>query len=121
MLLIHGERDEIFPLADAESVAACLRTNGVPVELRVLPGVGHGFDGNLMLLCRVVGEQCLLRLEGAGCGAELSLRSLLAGQGQAAVGVPGPRADLCGGFREFSCDVRVPACEAGGIPAAPCI
>jgi len=64
-LLVHGEQDEVFPLADARRVAACLQTNDIPVELRILPGEGHGFGANRLLVFRVVGEQCLLRLEGA--------------------------------------------------------
>ncbi|HEV2213668.1 MAG TPA: dienelactone hydrolase family protein, partial [Terracidiphilus sp.] len=36
-LLIHGERDEVFPLAEARRVAGWLRTNGVPVQLKVVP------------------------------------------------------------------------------------
>jgi dienelactone hydrolase len=42
VLLLHAERDEVFPLSQARQVAACLETNGVPVELKVLPGESHG-------------------------------------------------------------------------------
>jgi dienelactone hydrolase len=80
-LLLHGERDEVFPLADAQRVAACLQTNGVPVELRVLPGESHGLGANRALVFRVIGEQCLARLKGAG--ALGNYRSILSWQAQA--------------------------------------
>jgi predicted esterase len=81
VLLIHGEHDEVFPLSEAERVAACLQTNGVPVELRVLPGQGHGLGGSLLLIFRAIGEQCLTRLKGpAALGV---YRSMLSWQAQA--------------------------------------
>jgi dienelactone hydrolase len=64
VLLLHGEQDEVFPLSQARQVAACLETNGVPVELKVLPGESHGLGANRLLVFRVIGEQCLARLEG---------------------------------------------------------
>jgi acetyl esterase/lipase len=81
MLLVHGEHDEVFPLADTQRVAACLQTNGVPVELRVLPGESHGLGANRLLVFRVIGEQCLTRLKGAG--ALGNYRSILSWQAQA--------------------------------------
>ncbi len=81
ILLIHGERDEVFPLSQAQRVAACLRTNGVPVELSVLPGEGHGFGANRLVVFRVLGEECLTRLKGAG--ALGNYRSILSWQAQA--------------------------------------
>ncbi len=71
----------MFPLAQARSVAACLETNGVPVELKVLPGAGHGLGGNRLLVFRLIGEQCLVRLKGPGALAHY--RSILAWQAQA--------------------------------------
>ena len=81
LLLVHGERDEVFPLSQAQSVAECLRTNGVPVELRVLPGEGHGLGANRLLVFRVIGEQCLIRLKGSD--ALGNYRSILSWQAQA--------------------------------------
>ena len=80
VLLIHGEHDEVFTLAEAERVAACLRTNGVPVELRVLPGEGHG-GPNGLVVCRMLGEQCLARLNGPD--AFRGYRSILSWQSRA--------------------------------------
>jgi len=80
-LLVHGEQDEVFPSADARRVAACLMTNGIRVELKILPAEGHGFGANRLLVFRVVGEQCLLRLEGADALAHY--RSILSWQARA--------------------------------------
>ncbi len=81
VLLVHGEQDEVFPLAVARQVAACLETNGVAVELKVLPGEGHGLGANRLLVFRVIGEQCLARLEGPE--ALEDYRSILAWQARA--------------------------------------
>lgn len=61
-LLIHDENDSVFPVAEARRVAGVLQSNGVPVELKVLPGQTHNFDPNRILLFRVIGEYCLTRL-----------------------------------------------------------
>ena len=81
VLLLHGQNDEVLPLAQAEGVAARLRTNGVPVELKVLLGEGNGLGGNRLLVFRVVTEQCLTRLKGPDAGS--NYRSILSWQGQA--------------------------------------
>ncbi len=64
VLLIHGDQDEVFPLAEAERVAAAFRTNGVPVELKVLAGQSHHLGANWALVFRAIGEYCLTRLRG---------------------------------------------------------
>ncbi|MGO8931114.1 MAG: alpha/beta hydrolase family protein [Limisphaerales bacterium] len=81
LLLVHGERDEVFPVSEAQRVAACLQTNGVPVELRILPGEGQDLGANRLLVFRVIGEQCLTRL--AGPEALANYRSILSWQAQA--------------------------------------
>lgn len=48
-LVIHGEQDEVVPLADAMNWA---RPQSLPIM--VLPGVGHFFHGQLPLLKRCV-------------------------------------------------------------------
>ncbi len=62
VVLVHGGRDEVFPLAEAERVRACLQSNGVPVEMKVFPEETHG--ANRLLLFRAVGEHCLTQLGG---------------------------------------------------------
>ncbi len=41
-LLIHGEADDVVPIAQSEAMAEALRAAGVPVVHRRVPGVGHG-------------------------------------------------------------------------------
>ena len=40
-LLVHGDKDELIPLQQAEVMAAKLKAAGVPSELIVMPGGGH--------------------------------------------------------------------------------
>lgn len=41
-LLVHGEKDDIVPLAQSEVMSRKLKENGVADTLIVLPGAGHG-------------------------------------------------------------------------------
>jgi dienelactone hydrolase len=63
-LLIHGDEDEAFPVADVTRTAECLHSNGIPVELSVLHGVGHDFQPDRLLVFREIGEYCLAHLKG---------------------------------------------------------
>ena len=45
-LLLHGEADDVVPLARARAVDSTLRQLHVPHELVVYPGQKHGFDGS---------------------------------------------------------------------------
>ena len=40
--LIHGEADDVVPIAHSEAMRAALQKAGVPVQLRRVPGAGHG-------------------------------------------------------------------------------
>lgn len=62
VLLVHGENDEIFPVAEAKQVAAFFQTNGVATELKVFPGKGHSFDSDRAVVIRTVGEQIKAQL-----------------------------------------------------------
>jgi dienelactone hydrolase len=64
VLLIHGEQDEVFPVADTQRLADCLGSNGVPVTLRILPGLSHNLDPERAVVFRGVGEYCLTQLAG---------------------------------------------------------
>ncbi len=44
LLLIHGEQDEVVPVAQSEKWAAALQQAGKKCELVTYPGQGHGFD-----------------------------------------------------------------------------
>ena len=43
MLLLQGLEDEVVPPAQAEEMAAALRTNGVPHAVLMFEGEQHGF------------------------------------------------------------------------------
>ena len=45
MLLIHGTADEVVPYQQSEEMAAQLKEAGVPVELILIPDVGHSLIG----------------------------------------------------------------------------
>ena len=53
-LVIHGEQDEVVPLADVLDWARPLN-----LPLTVVPGAGHFFHGQLTLLARIVTDTCL--------------------------------------------------------------
>ena len=40
--LIHGDADDVVPIAQSEAMAEALRVVGVPVKYRRVPGSGHG-------------------------------------------------------------------------------
>lgn len=52
-LVIHGEEDDVVPLAE---VMAWARPQKLPVV--VLPGTGHFFHGNLVELARIIRSSC---------------------------------------------------------------
>jgi len=56
VLLVHGQNDEIFPVAEAKRVAEFFQTNGVATELKILSGKGHAFDVDRAVVIRNVGE-----------------------------------------------------------------
>lgn len=45
-LLIHGEIDQVVPVAQSKAFHAALRQRKVPVELMIIPGVDHSFVGS---------------------------------------------------------------------------
>lgn len=64
VLLIHGNHDEIFPAADTQRLAAALRTNGLSVELKIMPGMPHNLEPEREVVFRCLGEYCLTHLLG---------------------------------------------------------
>jgi dienelactone hydrolase len=62
VLLIHGEQDEVFPVADCKRLAQRLREEGTPVEMRIFPGVGHGFGEDSGPIVRALAEYCASHL-----------------------------------------------------------
>lgn len=70
VLMLHGEHDEVFPLAEAERVAAVLRQDGTVVEVKVLPGLAHGLGADSDWVYRAVGEHCRTQLVGPTAWAQ---------------------------------------------------
>jgi acetyl esterase/lipase len=64
VLLVHGEQDLTFPLADTKTQASVLQSNGLPVELKIVPGAPHGMEPDTGLVFRSIGEYCLTHLTG---------------------------------------------------------
>jgi predicted esterase len=58
VLLVHGERDSIFPAQDCRKLASFLRTNGVRVQVRIFAGEQHHFPENRRTLMRGIAEYC---------------------------------------------------------------
>lgn len=56
--IVHGEKDEVFRVADAEEVASKLKAAGMSVEMTVLPGQSHAFGENRQLVFRLLAERC---------------------------------------------------------------
>ncbi len=44
VLLVHGEGDEAFPVADTKQFASALQTKGVQVEIKTIQGLPHGLE-----------------------------------------------------------------------------
>lgn len=52
-LIVHGDRDPLVPLHQSQLLAEALRQAGVPVQLEIVRGAGHGF-GNRPEVDRLV-------------------------------------------------------------------
>ncbi len=50
VLLSHGARDEVVPVAALNAAANSLRANGVDVQTRIVPQLGHGIDAEGVVL-----------------------------------------------------------------------
>ena len=64
VLFIHGEQDEVFPVTDTKRLASLLQTNGLPVELKIIPGIPHGMEPERGVVFRNIGEYCRSHLMG---------------------------------------------------------
>ena len=64
MLLIHGDQDEIFPVTDTKRLVSILQANGLPIQLKIIPGAPHAMGPDRKLIFRTIGEFCLTHLVG---------------------------------------------------------
>jgi carboxymethylenebutenolidase len=46
VLILHGEKDQLIPVDRAYEIQKFLNRIGTPNEIKVYPGVGHGFDSD---------------------------------------------------------------------------
>jgi carboxymethylenebutenolidase len=44
VLILHGEADSTVPVEEAYQLQKLLEKKGIPYEIKIYPGVGHGFD-----------------------------------------------------------------------------
>lgn len=65
MLIVHGDRDMVVPVDQAERLANELRKAGVDVTLRILPGVNHGIGIDKAEVRRMM-DEFLAKHLGAG-------------------------------------------------------
>lgn len=45
VLILHGEADPVVPVQEAYHLKEVLEARGLPYEMQIYPGVGHGFAG----------------------------------------------------------------------------
>jgi dienelactone hydrolase len=64
VLLVHGEQDEVFPLADIKRLASILQAKGLPTDVKIIPGASHGVEPERGVVFRSIGEYCLTHLAG---------------------------------------------------------
>jgi len=64
VLLIHGDQDQIFPVADIKRLASVLQTDGLPVELKIISNLPHGMEPERGVVFRSIGEYCRSHLTG---------------------------------------------------------
>jgi dipeptidyl aminopeptidase/acylaminoacyl peptidase len=46
-LIIHGEADPTVPVAEAHRLQELLEEKGIPYEMKIYPGEGHGFESEI--------------------------------------------------------------------------
>ncbi len=44
VLILHGEADQTIPVEEAYQLQRLLEKKGIPYEIKIYPGAGHGFD-----------------------------------------------------------------------------
>ena len=58
VLLVHSERDAVFPVADAKRLISFLRTEDLSAELRVIPGRPYGIEVERGAIFHGIAEYC---------------------------------------------------------------
>ncbi len=65
VLLVHGDQDAVFPVADIQRLVLTTHSNVVSMELRIVPNTTHSMGPNRALIFRCIGEYCLTHLSGS--------------------------------------------------------
>jgi len=47
VLILHGETDSTIPVSEAYNLQRLLQEKGIPYEIKIYPGTGHGFDSDV--------------------------------------------------------------------------
>ena len=47
VLMLHGEADATVPVQEAYDLQALLEKKGIPYEMKIYPGTGHGFENDV--------------------------------------------------------------------------
>jgi dienelactone hydrolase len=47
-LILHGEADPTVPVAEAYNLQRLLEEKGIPYEIKIYPGEGHGFENEIL-------------------------------------------------------------------------
>ncbi|MGA7684877.1 MAG: dienelactone hydrolase family protein [Terriglobales bacterium] len=48
-LILHGDADPTVPVAEAYNLQQLLEEKGIPYEMKIYPGAGHGFENEVWL------------------------------------------------------------------------
>ena len=46
-LILHGDADDTVPVEEAHHLKAVLEKKGIPYEMKIYAGAGHGFNGEI--------------------------------------------------------------------------
>ncbi len=72
VLLVHGDADEVLPVAALPRAAASLRAAGITVEAHVRPGLGHGIDAEGLALASAFLARAIAPRRDAAPGAAIA-------------------------------------------------
>jgi carboxymethylenebutenolidase len=61
VLILHGENDATIPVEEAYNLKKLLEKKGIPYEMKIYPGAGHGFEDQT--IWRDAGERSLQFLQ----------------------------------------------------------
>ena len=105
VLLVHGEQDEVFPVADTKRLASALQTKGVQVEIKTIPGLPHGLEPERECHFPRSGRILPDAFGRKGCLAKLSFHCPVAGKSAIAVVMVAAGGDVGRWLVDLDCEV----------------